>query len=474
MIFFRIHFNTFTWKRDACELIDYDCPTLIQDKFDINNSGYIIRDNNTVSFQDSPSESTTAEQLIEVKKTERIYQLLFNPFFIDETNYTLEGINIPWFIFHKTKIANNKPKKYLLKEGDIFKIGRIILKIREIKLNDNDENLNKNKPITPKVNITTADNLLLNSNTNHEKNKIKKKKVCRICYQDEETEENPLIQPCICSGTMKYIHYECLKQWISTQSCVRIDYNELCSIFLIKQIECELCKSKFPDYIKHNGKLFEIIDFHSYYKKYIVIESLILDNKKNKFLYVANLEKENINLRLGRGKDADLLLTDVSISRVHCVLVKEKNKLFLEDNNSKFGTLILIQCSNLDLCENLPINIQVGRTYFNILVKEKSSFFSCCNCSVKINENYYILQNHKKINYCSSIVIKDNDNNEEICSNDSKDNEIQKMKFDINRNYIEIKEKDNDEILETDRDDKNKRTRNNIKTIPFGTTETQA
>ena len=48
------------------------------------------------------------------------------------------------------------------------------------------------------------------------------------------------------------------------------------------------------------------------------------------------------------------------------------------------------------------------------------------------------------------------------------------MKFDINRNYIEIKEKDNDEILETDRDDKNKRTRNNIKTIPFGTTETQA
>ena len=273
---------------------------------------------------------------------------------------------------------------------------------------------------------------------------------------------------------MKYIHYECLKQWISTQSCVKIDYNELCSIFLIKQIECELCKSKFPDYIKHNGKLFEIIDFHSYYKKYIVIESLILDNKKNKFLYVANLEKENINLRLGRGKDADLLLTDVSISRVHCVLVKEKNKLFLEDNNSKFGTLILIQCSNLDLCENLPINIQVGRTYFNILVKEKSSFFSCCNCSVKINENYYILQNHKKINYCSSIVIKDNDNNEEICSNDSKDNEIQKMKFDINRNYIEIKEKDNDEILETDRDDKNKRTRNNIKTIPFGTTETQA
>ena len=273
---------------------------------------------------------------------------------------------------------------------------------------------------------------------------------------------------------MKYIHYDCLKHWISTQSCVKIDNNDLCSIFIIKQIECELCKSKFPDYIKHHGKLFEIIDFHSYYKKYIVIESLILDNKKNKFLYVANLEKENINLKVGRGKDVDLLLTDVSVSRIHCFLIKEKNRLFLEDNNSKFGTLILNQCPELVLSENLPLNIQVGRTYFNILVMMKKSFFSCCNCSVNTNEYSYILQSHKNINYSNSIIIKDNDNNEDICSNDSKDNEIQKMKLDINKNYIEIKEKDNNEILETDRDDKNKRTRNNMKTIPFGTTETQA
>ena len=273
---------------------------------------------------------------------------------------------------------------------------------------------------------------------------------------------------------MKYIHYECLKHWIGTQSCIKIDSNEYCSIFIIKNIECELCKNKFPEIIKHNGKLFDVLNYKNCYSKYVVLETLIVDSKKNKFLYVINMERNYKKLNIGRGKEAEILLTDVSVSRIHSIISREGNNIFLEDNNSKFGTLILIQCSNLDLCENLPINIQVGRTYFNILVKEKSSFFSCCNCSVKINENYYILQNHKKINYCSSIVIKDNDNNEEICSNDSKDNEIQKMKFDINRNYIEIKEKDNDEILETDRDDKNKRTRNNIKTIPFGTTETQA
>ena len=147
---------------------------------------------------------------------------------------------------------------------------------------------------------------------------------------------------------------------------------------------------------------------------------------------------------------------------------------YLFDKENKLSPLILNQCPELVLSENLPLNIQVGRTYFNILVMMKKSFFSCCNCSVNTNEYSYILQSHKNINYSNSIIIKDNDNNEDICSNDSKDNEIQKMKLDINKNYIEIKEKDNNEILETDRDDKNKRTRNNMKTIPFGTTETQA
>ena len=43
----------------------------------------------------------------------------------------------------------------------------------------------------------------------------KKNKYCRICYMEEDDEiENPIIQPCHCSGSCKYIHLKCLKQWI--------------------------------------------------------------------------------------------------------------------------------------------------------------------------------------------------------------------------------------------------------------------
>jgi len=35
---------------------------------------------------------------------------------------------------------------------------------------------------------------------------------CRICFE-EESENNKLIHPCLCSGTSKYIHISCLNEW---------------------------------------------------------------------------------------------------------------------------------------------------------------------------------------------------------------------------------------------------------------------
>ena len=86
-------------------------------------------------------------------------------------------------------------------------------------------------------------------------------KCCRICYLDEETDSNPLIQPCQCSGSLKYIHLECLRHWIGTRNWTRVENNDHCCIYLIKEIDCELCKSKLPDYIRHKNKLYKIIEF---------------------------------------------------------------------------------------------------------------------------------------------------------------------------------------------------------------------
>lgn len=53
---------------------------------------------------------------------------------------------------------------------------------------------------------------------------------CRICLQAESSQEI-LISPCICSGTMGYVHENCLKIWISE----RPDVHTI----------CELCKTTY-------------------------------------------------------------------------------------------------------------------------------------------------------------------------------------------------------------------------------------
>lgn len=41
-------------------------------------------------------------------------------------------------------------------------------------------------------------------------------KACRVCF-DGETKDKKLINPCLCKGSSKYIHKECLYTWLNSQ-----------------------------------------------------------------------------------------------------------------------------------------------------------------------------------------------------------------------------------------------------------------
>ena len=53
--------------------------------------------------------------------------------------------------------------------------------------------------------------------------------LCRICQMGEDSPGNPLIQPCHCTGSLRYVHQSCLQQWIKSS-------DTRC---------CELCKYEF-------------------------------------------------------------------------------------------------------------------------------------------------------------------------------------------------------------------------------------
>ena len=239
-------------------------------------------------------------------------------------------------------------------------------------------------------------------------NKKTNEKICRICYgEEEDPKENPIVQPCHCSGSCKYIHLQCLKHWIMTKSCVKIDDSEYCSVFIFSETECELCKAKLPDLVEHNKKLYSLLDFSNEFKNYLILECLTLDKENNKFLYVISLEKTG-DIKIGRGQVCDILFSDASVSRIHCYLVADKtNKtLFIIDNDSKFGTLALIQSPFIKIEELLPLNIQIGRTYIECKIKKPFKLFDCCNVEEFSNIFYYFEQNEKKINEHINLIVK--------------------------------------------------------------------
>ena len=284
-----------------------------------------------------------------------------------------------------------------------------------------------------------------------EKENKKKDKICRICYLEEDNEEeNPIVQPCHCSGSCKYIHLNCLKQWINTKSCLKIDENEYCSVFIFTESECELCKSKLPDFVEHNEKLYTLLDFSDEFDNYLVLESLTLDKENNKFLYVISLDKKD-EIKVGRGQFCDILLSDVSVSRIHCLISVEGKNVFIRDNDSKFGTLILMQTECLKLAENLPLYIQVGRTFFKFSIKKNSSIFECCGVSENPNYFYYYRQNEKVIEKNRIFTVKteigkdsDDENNEEEKKSEEKTNEIKEDE----KKRSNTEEKSNEIIIE--------------------------
>ena len=295
-------------------------------------------------------------------------------------------------------------------------------RIQVLTLNNNNKIINNdNEKDNNDKNTINKDEI--EKKSSKKKNNIIKKKnfVCRICYCEEEDEkEDPLVQPCQCSGSLKYIHLKCLKHWIITRSCIKVEENDCCSVFLFKEVECEICKAKLPDLINHKGKLFSLLDFSDEFKSYLILETLTLDEENNKFLYIISHET-NRQMKIGRGTLSEILLSDVSVSRIHCLLSIEGKNIYIQDNNSKFGTLVLIQTPIIKFAENLPLYIQVGRTFLNFVVKKDSNFFSCCDVFENPNKNYHYSQNEKQVKLNRIITVKNEKYNESEEDDDEED-----------------------------------------------------
>jgi hypothetical protein len=79
---------------------------------------------------------------------------------------------------------------------------------------------------------------------------------------------------------------------------------------------------------------------------------------------------------VGRGHDKDVRITDISVSRFHALIKKNSyGEYYLEDNNSKFGTLVQVKKPYM-MISNMVNCFQIGRTLLEVCLVEKSE--GCC------------------------------------------------------------------------------------------------
>ena len=157
--------------------------------------------------------------------------------------------------------------------------------------------------------------------------------VCRICLS-EETPGDQLICPCKCSGSMGSIHVGCLKEWLNSKRLV-YEGTRVTSYFW-KALECELCKEPFEN--KMRSSMFAIMQFDKPDKNYMILESI--KSAPAKVVHVFDLRYDSF--KVGRSVETDMKIADISVSRTHSYFKVKDNKIVVEDNGSKFGTLVKI------------------------------------------------------------------------------------------------------------------------------------
>ncbi|XP_052415337.1 E3 ubiquitin-protein ligase MARCHF7 isoform X2 [Carassius gibelio] len=60
--------------------------------------------------------------------------------------------------------------------------------------------------------------------------------LCRICQMGEQSSSNPLIEPCKCTGSLQYVHQDCIKKWLHSKISSGSNLEAITT--------CELCKEK--------------------------------------------------------------------------------------------------------------------------------------------------------------------------------------------------------------------------------------
>lgn len=338
-----------TWARASHDLFDFECTHLQTKHFTVSRGSYkFFRSGTDVQMIGEHAGHAPAgvELLFRIAQKD-------GSFYVEkERGASSSSAKYLWLV---VRDQPNAIQRYRLSEADIIRLGRFKFRVRqtvflssedvrpELRLDDNVTVCDADVDMTPEAD-----------------------RCCRICLLEGSSEDDPLIRPCQCKGTIEHVHLGCLRHWISG----RLNLSDARGgSYFYRPLLCELCKVPYPAYVQMGQNRVPLVEVPRTKAPYIVLETMVRDSNANsRGLHVISLA-ENKVLKIGRGHDSDVRIADVSISRCHATIQMREGAFCLEDNKSKFGTLVAMKKPRRLNAAGSPISIQVGRTVLNIAEK---------------------------------------------------------------------------------------------------------
>jgi len=345
-----VEIKTVTWSKDSHGLFDYESKNVNYTKSKIETSSKIYKDGGDISVK-----SLKEAELSSKEKAPNEPNFLFSIIGDAEKNdkFSIKIDDAPYkdddeaknnslfLIVRSLKNEDGTQKGYNLEIGDIIRLGRIEYRVIEYRTHTLQTislyNMAPTKPCP--FNLISKEVLPNNAGIKRE---------CRICFMDENDSQEMLVNPCNCKGTSEYVHIKCIQDWINSK--VKRKLNHDVSSLYWKKLNCEVCKVPLPDIVECRNEKKELIPIERPDAPYILLERVFYDKTKEngdhtKILVLLSLLKETNQIKLGRGHECDLRENDISVSRLHAYIKYSNGTFTIVDNNSKFGTLVLLRKS---------------------------------------------------------------------------------------------------------------------------------
>ena len=131
--------------------------------------------------------------------------------------------------------------------------------------------------------------------------------------------------------------------------------------YQFKRLECEVCKEPIPETIIVDDQELALIQIERPQAPYVMLQSIVRDKKTINGIYLLSLLPDDF-IKMGRGHYCELRVSDISVSRFHAFIKNLADEFYIFDNNSKFGTLMLME-KEYRLSEK-KVAIQIGSPFY--------------------------------------------------------------------------------------------------------------